>query len=361
MVGRGRVSPNPLVGALVVQDGQVIGEGGHEGPGTDHAEVGALRAAGTGARGATLVCTLEPCSHHGRTPPCVDAVRAAGVARVVVGCLDPLERSRGQGVRILAEAGIDVAVADGPDELACRQMNGPFMTWSVTGRPEVTLKMAESLDGRVATSTGESQWISGEQSRARVHRWRADSDAVAVGIGTALADDPLLTARDVEGAFRAPLRLVFDSGARLPLDGKLASAGEGVLVIASANAPADRVRGLEASGVEVLALPGDARERLQEAVTELGRREVQSVLVEGGPTLAAGALEADVVDRVAWMVAPMLIGGDGAPALGGAGRARLADAWRLSSVEMARLGDDVLVTGRLREVPGSPSVEAGLG
>jgi len=354
MVGRGRVSPNPLVGALVVQDGQVIGEGGHEGPGKGHAEVVALRAAGAKARGSTVVCTLEPCSHHGRTPPCVDALRDAGVARVVVGSLDPQERGRGQSVRLLAEAGIEVAIADGPDELACREMNGPFMTWSVTGRPEVTLKMAQSLDGRVATRTGESQWITGEGSRALVHRWRADSDAVAVGVGTAIADDPQLTARGIEERFRAPLRVVFDSEARTPTDGKLARAGDGVVVVTSDRAPTDRTKALEASGVEVIAIAGDRTERLAEAVAELGRREVQSLLIEGGPTLAAGALSAGAVDRIAWMIAPILIGGDGAPALDGPGQERLADAWRLGSVQTTRVDDDALIVGRLRELPGAP-------
>lgn len=354
MVGRGRVSPNPLVGALVVQDGRVIGEGGHEGPGKAHAEAVALRAAGTKARGSTVVCTLEPCSHHGRTPPCVDAIRDAGVARVVVGSLDPQERGRGQGVSLLAEAGIEVAIADGPDELACREMNGPFMTWSVTGRPEVTLKMAQSLDGRVATRTGESQWITGEGSRALVHRWRADSDAVAVGVGTAIADDPQLTPRGIEERFRAPLRVVFDSEARTPTDGKLARAGDGVVVITSDLASTDRLAALKASGVEVIAIAGGHTERLAEAVAELGRREVQSLLIEGGPTLAAGALSAGVVDRVAWMIAPILIGGDGAPALDGPGRERLTDAWRLGWVRTTRIDEDALIVGRLRELPGAP-------
>jgi diaminohydroxyphosphoribosylaminopyrimidine deaminase/5-amino-6-(5-phosphoribosylamino)uracil reductase len=284
----------------------------------------------------------------------VDALRDAGVARVVLGSLDPQERGRGQGVRLLVEAGIEVAIADGPDEYACRDMNGPFMTWSVTGRPEVTLKMAQSLDGRVATSAGESQWITGEDSRAVVHRWRADSDAVAVGVGTAIADDPQLTARGIDERFRAPIRVVFDSEARTPVEGTLASAGEGVIVVASDRAPADRVAALEATGVEVIAFGGDRRERLNHAVDELGRREVQSILIEGGPTLAAGVLAAGAVDRVAWMVAPILIGGDGAPALDGPGHAKLADAWRLGSLQTTRLGNDALIVGRLRELPGGP-------
>ena len=219
--GRGRVSPNPLVGAVVLRDRRVVGEGWHEGPGTPHAEVVALRAAGDAARGATVVCTLEPCSHHGRTPPCCDALIAAGVARVVIGCLDPLERGRAGGAAVLSAAGIDVALAPDDQVEACREQNAPFITHALTGLPLVTLKLATSLDGKVATAAGETRWISGPQSRAVVHRWRADADAVAVGIGTAIADDPLLTARDLDGDLRQPIRVVFDRQARLPLDGAL--------------------------------------------------------------------------------------------------------------------------------------------
>lgn len=351
MYARGRVSPNPLVGAVVLREGRVIGEGWHEGPGTAHAEVAALRAAGEGARGATVVCTLEPCSHFGRTPPCVDALRAAGVARVVVGCLDPLERTRGQGVRILAGSGVEVALATGADEEACRELNGPFMTWATTGRPEVTLKMAASLDGKVATATGETRWITGPAARALVHRWRADSDAVAVGIGTAIADDPDLTARDVDGPVRQPVRVVFDTHGRLPVDGRLARTAREVpvLLVADGRTPPHLLAPLQEAGVEVIAVGGSPAERLRAGLDALGAREVQSVLVEGGPRLAGALLAAGAVDRVAWFTAPVLIGGDGAPgALGGEGVARLADAPRLPGATVERVGDDVLLVGRLR-------------
>ena len=229
--GRGRVSPNPLVGALVVRDGAVIGEGWHDGPGTDHAEVMALAHAGDAARGATVVCTLEPCSHHGRTPPCTDALLAAGVSRVVVGSLDPLERGRARGASTLAAAGVHVAVATGETAAGCRELISPFLTWALTGRPEVTLKMATSLDGKVATERGETRWITGARARALVHRMRADADAVAIGIGTALADDPDLTARKVTGPVRQPTRVVFDAGARLPSDGRLMSSATASQVV----------------------------------------------------------------------------------------------------------------------------------
>ena len=349
--GRGRVSPNPLVGAVVVRDGRVIGEGWHEGPGTPHAEVGALREAGDAARGATVVCTLEPCSHHGRTPPCCDALMAAGVARVVIGCLDPLERGRAGGAAVLSQSGIDVALTSGDDAQACRELNAPFITHALTGRPLVTLKLAASLDGKVATSTGETRWISGSESRALVHRWRADADAVAVGIGTATADDPMLTARDVDGDLRQPIRVVFDGHARLPLDGALvrSTAQAPVIVFVGANADAARVAGLRDAGVDVLALHGDAGQGIMQGLQVLGARGVQSVFLEGGPILAEAFLAAGAVDRVSWFVAPILIGGATAPgALGGPGLGVLAGVPRLSGVEVTRVGDDVLITGQLR-------------
>jgi diaminohydroxyphosphoribosylaminopyrimidine deaminase / 5-amino-6-(5-phosphoribosylamino)uracil reductase len=350
MRGRGRVSPNPLVGAVVVRDGVIVGEGWHEGPGTPHAEVGALRAAGDAARGATVICTLEPCSHHGRTPPCCDALIAAGVARVVIGCLDPLERDRAGGASVLGGAGIAVAVAPDEDAAACRELNAPFFTHAVTGRPLVTLKLATSLDGKVATATGETRWISGPQSRQLVHRWRADADVVAVGIGTALADDPVLTARDVVGEFRQPVRVVFDGTARVPLHGALIAGAADVPVVIYTGQEADpaRISALRDAGAEVVVLPGAGAERIGHALDDLGRRDVQSMFLEGGPTLAEAFLAAGAVDRVAWFVAPILIGGAAAPgALGGGGLGPLADVPRLAGLTVERVGDDVLIAGRL--------------
>jgi diaminohydroxyphosphoribosylaminopyrimidine deaminase/5-amino-6-(5-phosphoribosylamino)uracil reductase len=347
--GRGRVSPNPLVGAVVIREGRVVGEGWHEGPGTPHAEVGALREAGDGARGATLVCTLEPCSHHGRTPPCADAVVAAGVARVVVGCLDPLERGRDGGASVLAAAGVDVVVAPPAEADACRELNAAFVTHSLTGRPFVTLKMATSLDGRVATADGETRWITGPTSRSVVHRMRADADAVAVGIGTAVADDPGLTVRGVAEAFRPPRRVVFDREARLPLDGGLVRSAREVpvIVLAGRDAPVERRRALEAAGVAIVLADG-----VDEAMEELGRLDIQSLLVEGGPTLAAALLVAGAVDRLAWFVAPIVIGGRDAPAaVAGAGLGALAGVPRLTDPRISRHGDDVLIEGALRPLP----------
>lgn len=354
--GRGRVSPNPLVGAVILRDGRTVAEGWHEGPGLPHAEAMALSIAGEAARGATVVCTLEPCSHHGRTPPCAGALVAAGVARVVIGTLDPLERERAQGREVLAAAGIAVAVADGEDSRACAAMNSPFVTWALTGLPEVTLKLATSLDGKIATASGESRWISGPASRALVHRWRADHDAVAVGLGTALADDPRLTARDVEGPVRQPARVVFDSGARLPPTSALArdTATSPVIVLAGEDAPDDRVAALTAAGVDVVPLPGGAPARIAGGLRVLADLGIQSVLVEGGAALAGSLVAAGAVDRIAWFLAPMLIGGRDAPsALGGEGSATLALAPRLGGVASERIGDDILITGRLRPLAGT--------
>jgi diaminohydroxyphosphoribosylaminopyrimidine deaminase / 5-amino-6-(5-phosphoribosylamino)uracil reductase len=354
LCARGRVSPNPLVGAVVLAGDAVVGEGWHEGPGTPHAEVVALRAAGPAASGATLVCTLEPCSHHGRTPPCTDAVRAAGIRRVVIGALDPLERGRAGGAGVLAEAGIEVALAGAREAEACRELNAAFVTHALTGRPLVTLKMAASLDGRVATEDGETRWITGPESRAIVHRMR-----VAMGVGTALADDPLLTARDVEGPVRQPRRVVFDSAARLPPAAAMVrtAAEAPVTVVAVPAAPAERVEGLRAAGVEVLVVDEmDPGRRIGLALDRLGAADVQSLLLEGGPRLAGAFLAAGAVDRVAWFTATVLIGGSGAPAaVGGPALGRLAEVPRLRDVEVCRAGGDVLVTGRLRDLPDTPA------
>ncbi len=356
MRGRGRVSPNPLVGAVVLRGGRVVGEGWHEGPGTPHAEVVALRAAGDASHGATVVCTLEPCSHHGRTPPCCDALIAAGVARVVMGCLDPLERGRAGGAAVLSAAGIDVALAPDDQVAACREQNAPFITHALTGLPLVTLKFATSLDGKVATAAGESRWISGPQSRAVVHRWRADADAVAVGIGTAIADDPLLTARDLDGDLRQPIRVVFDRQARLPLEGALVRSvvDAPVVVFAGEDADYGRITRLRDVGVDVVALGGDRGAHICEALKTLAGRQVQSMFLEGGPILAESFLAAGAVDRVAWFVAPCLIGGATAPgALAGPGLGPLAAVPRLDAIDVTRVGDDVLIAGRLRPLAGA--------
>ena len=307
--GVGQVTPNPNVGAVVARDGEIVGEGWHEAYGGPHAEVNALAAAGEAARGATLYVSLEPCCHHGKTPPCTDAIVAAGIARVVVACDDPSEKASGRGLGILRDEGVDIAVADGDLATRARLANQAFRKHARIGRPWVLFKSAMTLDGKVATSTGDSKWISSELSRERAHRWRAAVDAVVVGIGTALTDDPQLTAR-VDGVHRQPRRVVFDSLARLPLSSQLVRA----------------------------------------ALDQLGDREVTSILLEGGPHLAGAFFDAGEIDEVRLFLAPLIVGGRASrDPLEGGGVERIADAVRALTLDCDRIGDDLLVSARLRE------------
>ncbi len=356
---RGRTSPNPLVGAVVLdRAGEVAGEGFHQRAGAPHAEVEALGASGPRAVGGTLYVTLEPCTHYGRTPPCVEAVLAARVARVVVALRDPNPRVTGGGIERLRAAGVAVDVGLLADDAGRR--NAGFMVLVTTGRPLVTLKLAAALDGRIATAGGESRWITGEAARARVHEMRDAADAIAVGVGTVVADDPLLTARVLPsprlaprlGIPRRPLsRVVVDPALRTPSSARilapdpsartLFACGEGV-------DPRARAR-LEALGVEVIVVPAwrgapGAPLDLGVLLDELGRREVADLLVEGGAGLAGALVEQRLVDRVAIFLAPMIIGGAGAPGMvGGRGAASLSDALRLTHVRRRRLGEDLLV------------------
>jgi diaminohydroxyphosphoribosylaminopyrimidine deaminase/5-amino-6-(5-phosphoribosylamino)uracil reductase len=349
--GRGKVSPNPLVGAVIARGGEVIGEGWHAELGGDHAEVAAIadaRERGADLAGATMYVTLEPCAHHGRTPPCTEAILATGIARVVIASEDPSEKASGRGPGMLRDDGREVDFAQGAEASAARLLNQAFRKHSRTGQPLVTLKMASSLDGKVATRAGDSKWISGERSRELVHRWRAESDAVAVGIGTAIADDALLTARDVQPApARQPARVVFDSTARLPLDSKLVrSIAEAPLfVVAAADAPPDRAEALRAAGAEVLAA-GD----LAAALGELGRRGITSLLLEGGPTLAGSFVDAGEVDELRLFIAPVLIGGAEASTIAaGLGAERVEFAERALAMTTEPSGEDVLIKARMRE------------
>ena len=349
---RGHTSPNPLVGAVVVKGGRTIGEGFHAGPGLPHAEREALEACSEEAAGATLYVSLEPCCHHGRTPPCTDAILEAGIARVVVASDDPSAKAAGRGLGILRDEGVEVEVLDGDASASARLLNQPFRKHARTGRPHVVLKSAMTLDGKVATHTGDSRWISGEASRARAHRWRAEADAVAVGIGTAMADDPLLTAR-VEAAPRQPRRVVFDSEASLPLDSALvrSTAESPLIVVCSRAASRTRLQALEAAGAEVIVTSGaNEAARVGSALDELGAREVQSLLLEGGPHLAGSFLDAGELDEARVFVAPLLAGGrDARTALEGEGVAEIGSALRALALEVERIEDDVLITARLRE------------
>jgi diaminohydroxyphosphoribosylaminopyrimidine deaminase/5-amino-6-(5-phosphoribosylamino)uracil reductase len=337
--GRFTASPNPVVGCVIVRDGEVLGEGWHVRPGERHAETNALAACADGARGATAYVSLEPCSHHGRQPPCADALVEAGIVRLVCAAGDPSAKVGGKGFARLRAAGIEVELAAGDLERRARRQNAAFRVHAVERRPFVLLKLAASLDGRTATAGGESRWISSPESRSLVHAWRASMDAVAVGSGTALADDPSLDARDLEPpAEHQPLRVVFDRRGRLGEGLKLAR--EGTIRVAPRTAPPTP------PGVERLDAESPA-----EALQRLGERGMTSLLVEGGAELAAGLLRAGVVDAVALFVAPMVLGGDARALLGPLGIEALADAPRLRDLRARSVGPDLLVEAELRELP----------
>jgi len=343
--GLGRVWPNPSVGCVIVKDGRVVGRGWTQPGGRPHAETEALRRAGAAARGATVYISLEPCAHHGKTPPCADALIDAGVARAVVAIEDPFRRVAGRGLERMRSAGIDVVTGVGHDAAAA--LNAGFFMRIGDARPLFTLKTASTLDGRIATHTGESQWITGERARARGHALRASADAVMVGVGTALADDPRLDCRLPGLADRSPVRIVVDSRARLPLTSRLVRTAHEtptwLLTLAGQDA---RHRAFADAGIEVIEVAPDADGNLDLDVGAgaLGDRGLTRVLVEGGGRLAAGLLRAGLVDRLVWFRAPRLIGGDGLPATEAFGVDRLDQAPAFRRIAVVEVGDDVMET-----------------
>jgi diaminohydroxyphosphoribosylaminopyrimidine deaminase/5-amino-6-(5-phosphoribosylamino)uracil reductase len=350
----GRTSPNPPVGAVVYRGDRVLGRGWTRPPGGPHAEIVALRdaarRAGTAAlRGASLAVTLEPCAHVGRTGPCSDAVLAAGIRHVVVGHRDPNPRVGGRGLRQLRAAGVRVEL--GVLEAECREQHRGFLCVLAKGRPFVALKLAATLDGRIATARGESRWITGAPARALVHQLRARADAVVIGSGTALADDPELTARAGARVVHRPVRVIVDSRLRLAPSARCLRdvAERPTLVVGGRTASARRRRALEAAGARVLAAPLRAGHADPRAVARLLAQEgLSDVLLEGGGALAAAWLRAGIVDELHWFVSARLLGGDARPALGALAVARLADAFTLEAPVVRRVGDDVYVRGRLR-------------
>jgi diaminohydroxyphosphoribosylaminopyrimidine deaminase / 5-amino-6-(5-phosphoribosylamino)uracil reductase len=355
--GAEQVKPNPSVGALVARDGEVLGEGWHERYGGAHAEVNAIEACGPAdLTGTTLYVSLEPCCHVGNTPPCTDAIMRAGIARVVVASDDPTEKASGRGLGILRDEGVEVVVADGELATTARLINQAFRKHARVGRPWVLFKSAMTLDGKVATRAGDSQWISGEESRLLAHTWRASVDAVVVGIGTALADDPQLTARPdgIPAELpRQPRRVVFDSLARLPISSQLVAAAEQVpltVCVSRAAARAD-TDALEAAGAQVLVATGQNEPaRVRSALDQLGTSGIASVLLEGGPHLAGAFLDAGEIDEIRLFLAPILLGGRTArDPLEGEGVERISEALRALSFDCDRVGEDLLVSARLRE------------
>ncbi|MBM4276017.1 MAG: bifunctional diaminohydroxyphosphoribosylaminopyrimidine deaminase/5-amino-6-(5-phosphoribosylamino)uracil reductase RibD [Deltaproteobacteria bacterium] len=355
--GAGWTSPNPMVGAAVVKNDRVVGKGYHRGYGLPHAEVEALRRAGDAARGADLYVTLEPCNHHGKTPPCTQAILEAGVRRVVVAVRDPNPRVNGGGAEFLASQGVQVEV--GLLEAEARRVNEAWFKWMATGLPWVMAKAACSLDGRMATATGESQWLTGEAARAFGHRLRHLSDAILVGVNTVIADDPQLTTRlptkdrrpKTEDRFKDPIRIILDSRLRLPLTARLLNLDSPAptWVACTEAAPAEKRRALEKKGAEVLVLPEESgRVALQPLLALLGQRQVQSLLVEGGAEVLGSFFDQKLVDQFFFFYAPKFLGGRRAlSVLGGEGAARLQDASQARDLSVRRLGPDLLLSGYL--------------
>jgi diaminohydroxyphosphoribosylaminopyrimidine deaminase/5-amino-6-(5-phosphoribosylamino)uracil reductase len=355
--GVGAVKPNPVVGAVVAREGEILGEGWHQEYGGAHAEVNAIEACGLEDLGdATLYVSLEPCCHEGKTPPCTEAILQSGIRRVVVASDDPTEKASGRGLGILRDEGVEVVVADGELATSARLLNQAFRKHARVGRPWVLFKSAMTLDGKVATRSGDSKWISGDASRDIAHRWRASVDAVVVGIGTALADDPQLTARPQGTPAEPgcqPRRVVFDSLARIPPGSQLVAAAAEIpltVVVSRAAARAD-TDALEAAGAQVLVAPGENEPaRVRSALDQLGALGVSSVLLEGGPHLAGAFLDAGEIDELRLFLAPLLLGGSAArDPLEGEGVERISEAVRALSFDCESVGEDMLISARLRE------------
>ena len=337
-----RPSPNPRVGAVIVQkDGTVVGRGFHRHPGEPHAEILALNEAGFAAKGATLYVTLEPCVHYGRTGPCADAVISAGISRVVVGTTDPDPRVNGAGVTKIKDAGIDVTVGVGEDD--CKRLLAGYITHRTAGRPRVTVKAAISLDGYLATSLGDSKWISSEASRRLVHEMRADTDAVAVGIQTVIADDPSLTVRDVPGC--SPVRLVLDSTLRIPMtSGLVRNEMEPQVILAYTHASDETLRALERKPhISLLQCTADeqGRTNIDDLLQKLGAQGILSLLVEGGSRIISSFFHAEMVDDLVLFIAPKILGA-GIPWTNYPQASTVAGSLRLSPIETALIGDDIL-------------------
>ncbi len=346
--GRGRVSPNPLVGAVVVQGKRIAGEGFHQVCGGPHAEVHAIDAAGPAARGAEIFVTLEPCNHTGKTPPCTEKILGAGIRRVVSALPDPNPAAAGGHERLRA-AGLDVSW--GLLETEAREQNRFFLKYMATRRPFVLLKAAATLDGRLATTTGDSRWVTGEAARAEVHRIRHEVDGILVGVGTVLADDPSLTARPPKSDGVDPIRIVLDSRLRTPVDAKILTGGSPAptILVAAGDAPAKRKAELTAAGAEILQVPrkNDLLD-LRSLMDRLGGRGMTSLLIEGGGRVLHSCLREGIGDRFAYFLAPKLLGGDdGVPVFRGAGPALMKDAVSLDIRNIRRFGPDLLLESGL--------------
>lgn len=344
--GKCSTSPNPMVGAVIVKDGIIIGKGYHEKCGGNHAEINAIESATESVEGSTIYVTLEPCSHHGKTPPCADRIIKEKFAKVVIASLDPNPLVAGRGVKKLLDAGI--VVETGLLDEESRTINEVFMKYIIEKEPFVLMKGAMSLDGKIATCTGESKWISGEKSREEVQELRRFMTGIMVGIGTVLADDPELTCR-IPGA-KSPIRIIVDSNLRIPMESKvLKNQKQAKTIIASLKEKADseKINKLKEIGIEVLLLESKSgKVDLRELMKELGKREIDSILLEGGGTLNFSAIEAGIVDKVIMYVAPIIIGGDDSKTpVGGQGFIQLKDALKLKEISVSKIGEDIKIEG----------------
>jgi diaminohydroxyphosphoribosylaminopyrimidine deaminase / 5-amino-6-(5-phosphoribosylamino)uracil reductase len=344
-MAKGRTNPNPLVGAVLVKDGRIIGQGAHLKAGEPHAEVHAFRMAGDAAEGATLYVTLEPCSHHGRTPPCAELVVRSKVKRVVVAMTDPNPLVAGRGLKLLEDAGIEVTVGVLEDE--AKRLNERFIHNFTSRRPFVVVKTAMTLDGKIAAHTGDSRWITGPESRERVHKLRDEVDGILVGIGTVLADDPELTTRLPEGG-RNPIRIILDSGLRTPEEARVLNVAEAQSWIVTAEgADPEKAERLRERGVEVFAVARGAKGLDLDAVLKaLFEKGITHLLVEGGASVNGEFLKAGLINKIMAFIAPKLVGGADAPTpYGGEGFAKMADAVQLTGITMEQFGDDICLTG----------------
>ena len=348
---RGRTSPNPMVGAVVVRDGRIVGQGWHRQAGTPHAEVHALQQAGELARGATMYVTLEPCSHHGRTGPCTEAVIAAGIKKVIVAMTDPNPLVAGQGIQKLRAAGIEVVEGVMAKEAA--EINEVFIKWISTNIPFIVLKSAMSLDGKIAAHTGHSQWITGSKSREFVHQLRDCYDEILVGIGTVLADNPSLTTR-LEPQGKNPVRIIVDSKARIPLDAQVITDGLPTIVAVTTEAPQEKLEALRALGITILTTEAkQGRVDLRRLFEILGQQKITSILIEGGASINATVFAENLVDKINWFIAPKIIGGTGAPGpVGGIGIADVNQATLFEDIKMESIGEDILISAYLRNREG---------
>jgi len=354
---KGRTSPNPMVGAVIVKDGEIVGKGYHQKAGTPHAEIHALREAGNLAQDATMYVTLEPCSHHGRTPPCSEAIIKAGLKKVVVAMGDPNPLVAGRGINQLRAVGIEVEAGLLEDE--AKKLNEIFIKYITTKTPFVLLKTAMTIDGKIATHTGNSRWITGPEARQQVHRLRNTYDGILVGIGTVLADNPSLTTRlddftddnrDISG--KDPIRIIVDSKARTPLDSKVLNLqADAIAFIAiSKLAPKDKVEGLKAVGAKILVCDTTATGQvdLKDLMIKLGQLDITSVILEGGSQIAASALENELVDKVMWFIAPKIVGGQQAPSpVAGRGISKMSQALELKNIKIESFGEDISIEAYL--------------